>query len=574
MGGFAGVMYQQFAITIAISVVISGFMALTLTPALCAILLKKNEREPKGFFKKFNGLFEVTTNKYTLGASFFMRRIPAAIVVMGLILFLSAGMFKRIPSNLVPNEDQGAILVATQMDPGTSLDASLKMTSQIEEIILDQPAVGFVLFFTGRDILSGAQKSNAAASYVKLKPWNQRTSKALSVDAVIANIQREAMMKVPGALVMAFNPPPIMGMSTTGGLEGYVQNRGNGGAAALSEILQAFMEAVKKRPEIAGINTTFSNIVPQYKMTVDNVKAISKGVSLDDLYTTMQATFGSYYINDFTKFERSFTVLVQAAAEYRKYADQINGIFVRSSKGEMIPLSELVKLEPILGSDVVERFNVFPAAKIIAIPAPGVSQGTAISILEETALKVLGEDFALAWTGATYQEKLVGNASFKALLLGIIVVFLILAAQYEKWSLPFAVILAVPFAIFGALLGTFLRGLENDIYFQIALVALVGLAAKNAILIVEFAVQLKEKQGLKTFDAAVQAAKLRFRPIIMTSLAFILGTLPLAISTGAGANSRHSIGTAVVCGMLGATIIAPLLIPLFFYLIEKKTINK
>ncbi|MCL2485601.1 MAG: multidrug efflux RND transporter permease subunit [Endomicrobia bacterium] len=572
MGGFAGVMYQQFAITIAISVVISGWTALTLTPALCAILLKKKDIDPKGLFKKFNLLFEATTNKYVSIAGFFIRRLPAAIVVMSMILFLSVFMFKKIPSNLVPNEDQGAIMVAVEMDPGTSLDASLAMTAQVEQIILDQPAVNFELFFTGRDLLSGAQKPNAAASYIKLKPWNQRTSKALSVDAAIANIQREAMMKVPGALVMAFNPPPIMGLSTTGGLEGYIQNRGNSGTVALSQILQEFIEAVKKRPEIAGINTTFSNIVPQYKMTVDNVKAVSKGVSLDDLYITMQATFGSYYVNDFTKFERSFNVMVQAAAEYRKYPEQINGIFVRSSKGEMIPLSELIKFEPVLGSDSVERFNVFPAAKIIAVPAAGISEGTAIQILEEIALKVLGQDFALAWTGATYQEKLVGNASFKALLLGIIVIFLILAAQYENWSLPFVVILAVPFAIFGALLGTFLRGLENDIYFQIALVALVGLAAKNAILIVEFAVQLK-KQGLDTFNAALQAAKLRFRPIIMTSLAFILGTLPLAISTGAGANSRHSIGTAVVCGMLGATIIAPLLIPLFFYLIEKKKNN-
>jgi len=568
MGGFTGVMYQQFAITIAISVVISGFMALTLTPALCAMLLKKTDVEAKGLFKKFNDLFESTANKYVSGAKFFMKHIPAAVAVMVVILALSGWMFKKIPTNLIPNEDQGSLMVSTQMDPGTSLDRSLAMGSQVEQIILNQPAVSFELFFTGRNLLNGSQNTSSASAYVKLKPWGERTDSSMSVDATIANIQKQAAMKVPGALVMAFNPAPINGMSTTGGLEGYIQNRGDGGNAAMAKNLQAFIDAVRKRPEIASVNTTFSNMSPQYKMTVDNEKVMAKGVSIDDLYATMQTTFGAYYVNDFTKFERSFNVMAQAAPEFRQFPDQINGIFVRSASGEMIPLSELVKLEPVLGSDAVERFNVFPAAKIIATPAPGVSQGTAINVLEQAASQVLDSDFTLSWTGATYQQKLASGSSARALVLGIIVIFLILAAQYEKWTLPFAVILAVPFAVFGALLGTYLRGLYNDIYFQIALVALVGLAAKNAILIIEFAVQLKEEQGLSNFEAAARAAKLRFRPIIMTSFAFILGTLPLAISTGAGANSRHSIGTAVVCGMLGATIIAPLLIPLFFYLID------
>ena len=302
-------------------------------------------------------------------------------------------------------------------------------------------------------------------------------------------------------------------------------------------------------------------------MTVDEIKAQAMGVPLSSLYSTLQGTFGTTYVNDFTYSGRSFKVMLQAEGQYRAKPEQIAEVFVRSNSGAMVPLSTLVTLTPSLGPDVVERFNVFPAAKILANPAAGYSSGDAIKAVEETAKEVLDSNFTLAWTGTTYQEKISGSSSATALMLGMLVVFLILAAQYEKWSLPVAVLMAVPFAIFGALAGTWARGLSNDIYFQIALVALVGLAAKNAILIVEFAVMLKQ-QGYQTAQAAVQAAELRFRPIVMTSLAFILGCVPLAISTGAGAASRHSIGTAVVFGMLVATAVAPLFIPLFFCLFD------
>jgi len=575
MGGFAGVMYKQFAITIAISVVISGFIALTLTPALCALLLKDIDREPKGLFKKFNDIFRTTTNKYVQGVGYFIKHVPAAGIVMALIFIISLGLFKMIPTNLLPDEDQGAIMVAAMMDPGTSLDNSNAIAQKIEQILLAEPAINFELFFTGRDLLSGAQKTNAAAAYIKLKPWGQRTKRALSVGALINNIRMKTLESVPGALVLAFSPPAVQGLSTTGGLEGYIQNRGDGGNEALAKNLQAFLEAMRKRSEFSSITTTFSNMVPQYKMTIDATKAMARGISIDEIFTTMAATYGAFYVNDFTKFERAFHVMMQAVPDARMYPEQINNIFVRSSTtGEMTPLSEVVRLDPVLGSDIVERFNVFPSAKIVATPAPGVSQGTAADIMEQTAASTMSPDFTLAWTGSTYQQKLSGTSSVNALLLGILVVFLILAALYEKWSLPFAVMLAVPFAIFGALVGTWARGLYNGIYFQIALVTLIGLAAKNAILIIEFAVQLREKQGKNIFKASLEAAKLRFRPIIMTSFAFILGSLPLAISSGAGANSRHSIGTAVVAGMLGATIIAPLLVPLFFYLISGGSKNK
>ena len=572
MGGLTGVMYQQFAITIAVSVVISGLVALTLTPALCALLLKPQPAPTKGFFYKFDRFFEALTKKYGSWVSFLIRRLPVAIICVLLLCAATFGLFKLVPGSLLPDEDQGMIMVATQLDPSSSLTSSAVVASDLERIVLEQPSVEDELTFTGFDMLSSTMKSSAIASFIKLKPWDERKTKELSSAGLVGTVYMLAQSQIPGAVVMPFNPPPIMGMSTTGGLEGYIQNRGSGDSKQLEEQTNAFLAAVQKRPEIASASTTFSSAVPQYKMTVDEIKAESMGVPLSALYSTLQGTFGTTYVNDFTYSGRSFKVMMQAEGEYRARPEQISGIYVRSNSGAMVPLSTLVTLVPTLGPDMVERFNVFPAAKIIANPAAGYSSGDAIKAVEESAKEVLDPSFTLAWTGTTYQEKISGSSSASALLLGMLVVFLILAAQYEKWSLPIAVLLAVPFAIFGALAGTYVRGLSNDIYFQIALVALVGLAAKNAILIVEFAVLLRE-QGMDAAKAAVHAAELRFRPIVMTSLAFILGCVPLAISSGAGAASRHSIGTAVVFGMLSATVIAPLFIPMFFYLLGGKTVR-
>ncbi|MBR4592905.1 MAG: multidrug efflux RND transporter permease subunit, partial [Elusimicrobiaceae bacterium] len=563
MGGLTGVMYQQFAITIAVSVVISGLVALTLTPALCALLLRETRPPARGFFHWFDEHFEKITNKYIGGVSFFIRRVPISAGVLIVMLLAVWGLFKIVPGSLLPQEDQGFIMVSAQLDPASALPSSEKVADKLEHIVMGNPAVKQDMTFTGYDLLSSAQKTSAVSSFVMLKPWEERKKEALSASGVVASVYQEALRQIPQAAVMPFNPPPIMGLSTTGGLEGYIQNRGSGDSRVLEQQMNAFLAAVQKRPEISSITTTFSADVPQYALSVDETKARAMGVSLDDLYATLQGTFGSTYVNDFTYMGRNFKVMIQAAGEYRSKPEQISGVYVRSESGAMVPLSALVTLTSDLGPDMVERFNVFPAAKFIANPAPGYSSGDAIRAVEETAQKALDPDFTLAWTGTTYQETLAGSSSAQALFLGILVVFLILAAQYEKWSLPVAVLLAVPFAVFGALLGTWLRGLSNDIYFQIALVALVGLAAKNAILIVEFAVLLKE-QGLASAQAAVQAARLRFRPIVMTSLAFILGCVPLMISHGAGAASRHSIGTAVVFGMLIATGVAPMFIPLFF----------
>ena len=566
MGGFTGVMYQQFAITIAVSVVISGLVALTLTPALCALLLKDMKPRTSGFFFKFDQWFAKVTNTYTGWAGFFIRRIPAAVLALLLIWGGAVGLFKIVPSSLLPDEDQGMLIVATMLDPATSLSTSQKVAQQLEEIILEQPAVKEELTFAGYDILSSTMKSSSIASFISLIPWKERKTQELSSFGVVSAIGKLGA-GITGALVMPFNPPPIMGMSTTGGLEGYVQNRSGQGSDALEAKVNEFIAAAQKRPELTGVSTTFSSATPQYKLTVDEIKAMAMNVSLSELYTTIQGTFGTAYVNDFTKYSRSFRVMVQADGDYRARPEQLGDIYVRSNTGAMVPLSAFITLNPILGPDMVERFNAFPAAKVMATPADGYSSGQAIAAMEQVARETLGEEFTLSWTGTTYQETISGSSSAIALMLGILVVFLILAAQYERWGLPLAVILAVPFGMFGALLGTYMRGLSNDIYFQIALVALVGLAAKNAILLVEFAVLVKE-QGATAYEAALQSVKLRFRPIVMTSLAFILGCVPLAVSSGAGAASRHSIGTAVVFGMLAATAIAPLFIPLFFYLIS------
>lgn len=566
MGGFTGVMYKQFAITIAISVVISGFVALTLTPALCVILLHDlNEVKSITFLEKFDEWFSKLTDKYVGYVKFFIERLSVSALTIVLIIVSSVYLFKKTPGSLVPDEDQGVFLYAAIMDPASTLYRTNAVMQHINDILLKDPAVTDAMVIAGYDMLGGSIKSSSGISFVKLVDWSKRTAPGSSSTDLVRKVFGVSA-GIPDGLVVAFNPPPIVGLSTTGGFEGYIQDRSGSSLAMLEAKVKEFIAAATKRPEIASVTTTFSSSTPQFRLDVNDQKAISMGVNLDDLYFTVQSTFGKAYINDFTKFGRSFKVLVQAKDEYRRFPSQLNNIYVRSSKGNMVPLSELVKLTPTVGPETFERFNVFPAAKILGNPAAGYTSGQSIEALEEVAEEVLGQNYSLSWIGSAYQEKQSSGSSSQILLLGLIVVFLILAAQYEKWSLPFSVISAVPFAAFGAVLAVYLRSFSNDIYFQIALLTLVGLSAKNAILIVEFAVLLRKK-GYSVVDAALKAAKLRFRPIIMTSLAFVLGCVPLAISSGAGCASRHSIGTGIIGGMLSVTVIAPLFIPMFYMLI-------
>lgn len=565
LGGIAGQMYKQFAITIAISVTISGIVALTLTPALCAIMLKAEHQHSNRFFDGFNRLFDRLTDRYSSGVSFLIRRSLLALAMFAVLLAASAWLFKLIPSSLAPEEDQGYIIAATILPDGAAINRTQAVMESFDTQIAANPAVKDVMSFAGFDILSGANRGNTGVTFITLKPWNERKAPELSAQAVVGDVFQKGMM-VPEGLVLAFNPPPISGMSATGGFEAYLQSRNGATSAELAAQAQKLMMEAAKRPELAGVQTTFSANVPQFNVQLDRDKAKELGVSVGDVFDTMSSTFGALYVNDFSKFGRIFTVQLQSEASSRDSIEDLRNVFVRSESGKMIPLTSLVTIEQKTGPEIVDRFNAFPAAKFVGGPAPGYSSGESLKVMEQLAKEVLPEGYTLAWTGSAFQEKSTGGSSSLVFVVALLMVFLILAAQYERWTLPFAVLTAVPFAVFGALLATWMRGLANDVYFQVALVTLIGLAAKNAILIVEFAV-IKMEEGMSLAESAIEAAKLRFRPIVMTSLAFILGCVPLAISSGAGSASRHAIGTGVIGGMLAATFIAALFIPLFFKLI-------
>lgn len=566
LGGLAGEMYKQFAITIAVSVVISGIVALTLSPALCALMLKPDHSEPSAPFRAFNRLFDKLTDAYGAGVAFFLKRSLIGLLLFGGMIALMAVLFTRVPGSLVPDEDQGYVINAYFLPPAASVNRTDALTSDFTQQLMKHPAVEDVVTFAGFDVLTFGQRSNAGVSFVPLKDWSERTTPELDA----RNLTREFMgmgLSEKDGLVMSFNPPPITGMSTTGGFEGYIQDRSGGSVEQLGEKVQAFVAAAQKRPELAGVQSTFNASVPQYYIDLDRTKARALGVSISDVFTAMQSTFGSYYVNDFTLYGRTWQVSLQSESEFRRKPEDLSQVYVRASGGDLVPLTSLIKVRRILGPDTYARFNVYPSAKFLGGPAPGYSSGQALAAIQEVADEVLGSDYTVGWTGSAYQELATQGSGSTAFVFGLIMVFLILAAQYERWTLPLAVVTAVPFAVFGAILAVWLRGIQNDVYFQVGLVTLIGLAAKNAILIVEFAVLLRA-EGKSIFDSAFEAAKLRFRPIVMTSLAFILGCVPLAISTGAGSASRHSIGTGVIGGMLAATLLATFLIPMFYLLVE------
>jgi len=566
MGGLAGEMYRQFAVTIAVSVTISGIVALTLSPALCALILKPGHHEPWAPFRWFNRMFDQITNGYTSGVRFLIRRAAMGLCLFAVLIAAVGYLFLRIPGSLVPDEDQGSIFTVALLPPAASLTRTQNVMGTINESIMARSQVADVISFSGFDLLAGGQKPSAGVSFVQLKDWKERKGQA---DSAAALAQSFMALNVPvrEAMVVAFTPPPIMGMSNTGGFDAFVQDRGGAGAQALIAATQKLVDAASKRPELAGVRTTFAGNVPQYKIHLDREKAKALNVPIAAIFETMQSTFGSLYVNDFTLYGRNFQVNLQAEANFRERPADLKQVFVKSGNGSMIPIDTLLRVERIVGPDQLDRFNAFTAAKVMGNPAPGYSSGQAIAAMQQLAREALPEGYQIAWTGQAFQEIAAGGTGSQAFIFGLIMVFLILAAQYERWSLPFAVVLAVPFALFGALVAIWLRGLNNDVYFQIGLVTLIGLASKNAILIVEFAV-LQRREGRSVIDAAVEAAKLRFRPIVMTSLAFILGCVPLAISTGAGAASRHSIGTGVIGGMLAATFIAVFFIPLFYRLVS------
>ncbi len=564
LGGIAGQLYKQFAVTVAVAVVLSGVVALTLTPALCALLLKAQHTENK-LFAPFNRAFERLTGAYTRTVSFTLKHGIVGALVFALIIGGTALFFRIIPGSFVPAEDQGYLISALILPDGATLKRTEKTGEGVRQMIAKDEAVKHTFIVSGFDLIGGGNKPNAGTMFIPLKDWSERQGKAQDLAGKFMGF---GMMQ-PDGMGLVFNPPPIMGLGTAGGFEVYVQNRVDGDARKLNEVTQAFMAELQKHPEFTRVSTFFRPTVPQLYVEVDEQKALALGIPVADIYSTLQSTMGALYVNDFNKAGRVYRVQLQAEANYRMKADDIGKVYVRSATSNaMIPLSAVSKVRNVVGPEQVERFNGFIAAKVMGDSKPGISSGDAIKIVEQVAAATLPDGYGIAWTGQAFQEKRSSGSSLQAFGFAIIMVFLILAAQYEKWSLPIAVVMAVPFALMGALTAIWLRGMPNDIYFQIGLVVLIGLASKNAILIVEFAAQ-KYAEGMSAAQAAVEAARLRLRPIIMTSLAFVLGVFPLVKATGAGAAARQSMGTGVFGGMLAATFIATLFIPLFFKWLER-----
>ncbi|MEN3366613.1 MAG: multidrug efflux pump [Burkholderiales bacterium] len=570
LSGITGQMYKQFAITIAISVVISGIVALTLSPALAAILLKPTHGKKNRFFRWFERSFERMTGGYSSAVALTIRRAGIALLLFAVMIALTVVMMRIVPRSFLPPEDQGYLLGAVVLPDAASLDRTGATSSKVAEHFMKEKAVSGVAVVDGYSLLDAQNKNNASTFFVGFKDFEERyTSENRDTQnaETVLDKARKALSKVREGIILPVNPPSIPGLGTTGGMELWIQSKGEKTPQQMAEVVKQFVAKAKQTPGLAGVTTTFNASSQQLMVDVDRDKAETLGVPVEDVYSAMQTMFGSLYVSQFNKFSRLWQVILQAEPAYRLRPDDLEEIFVRSADGNMVPLKSVVTTRYVTGPDLMTRFNNFPAVKITATAAPGYSSGQAIATLENIGAQVMPSDFALAWSGEAFEEKKSGGASSSVFIFGLVMVFLILAAQYEKWTLPVGVLMAVPFAIFGALVAVMMRGLSNDVYFQIGLTMLVALAAKNAILIFEFAV-INREAGQTIYDSAMTAARERLRPIVMTSLAFILGCVPLAIAVGASANSRISIGTGVIGGMLAATVIAVFFIPMFYYVIE------
>jgi multidrug efflux pump len=565
LGGLAGRLYQQFAVTVTTAVVISGVVALTLTPAMCALLLKPSHGESR-LFRPFNQGFAWLVSVYTAGVRWVANHVAVSLGLFALVIAATAGLLRQVPGSLVPLEDQGYLFGAVVLPDGATLTRTGKVGSAMQKLLTEHPAVEHVFLINGFDLIGGGNKTSSATLFITLKPWGDRSATA---DEIVKFVGAKGAGMSEG-LVFAFNPVPIRGLGTAGGMEMYLQTRADTDARKLADVVQQFVGSLRKQSDLTAVNTFFRASVPQIFVEVDREKAIALGVPVSDVFDALQSTMGALYVNDFNKFGRTFRVQIQAESQFRARPEDLGNVYVRSaSSGQMLPLGSLLRIQPVVGPDQIDRFNGFVSAKVLAATVPGVSSGQGIASIERVARDALPAGYVQEWTGQAFQEKRAGKAAVIAFSFALVMVFLILSANYERWSLPVAVLLSVPFALLGAFLAVLFRGMSNDVYFQIGLVTLIGLAAKNAILIVEFAAQ-NAAQGMPAFDAAVAAARQRFRPIVMTSLAFVLGVLPLAVATGAGGAARRSMGTGVEGGMLAATFVATLFVPLFFILLTER----
>lgn len=564
LGGIAGELYKQFALTITISVVISGIVALTLSPALSSLLLKESHTQSR-FTQLFDAFFEKFTALYIHGVKWLITRPAAGISFFVALCASIALLYQIIPTAFIPNEDQGYLINVINMPEGTSLSRTAEVSNEVEKITLANPLIHNFLAFPGFSYIDSLNRTNVATNFAHLTDWDQRTKPDQSADAVMMELLRK-YQRIPDAPILLFNPPAIQGLGTVGGFEFWIENRGTGDYANLEKVTRELMAKAKERPELINISTNINANAQQLYIDLDRAKARTLKVPVGQIYSTLQTLFGSYYVNDFNKFGRVYQVMLMAQPKWRMKPSDIELVYVKSLDGNMIPLQSLVTIKDASGPNLVTRFNTFPAAKINGSSAPGYSSGQAMQIMEQLARETLPEDMSFAWGGESYQEKVAGGSSASMMMGGLIMVFLILVGLYERWSVPLSIILAVPFGIFGALMAIWISKMNNDVYFQIGMITIIALSAKNAILIVEFAM-IKYKEGLPLIEAAIEAGKLRFRAILMTSLTFIFGVLPLIFSTGAGANSRHSVGMGVFGGMISATFLAVFFVPLFFRII-------
>lgn len=581
MGGIAGRFYEQFAVTIAISVLFSALSALTLSPALCAIILKPSAPSTGilgRFFGGFNRVFDSITNSYTGLAGFLSRKLLRAFVAFALVIFGVSFFGKSLPSGFIPEEDQGYLLANVQLPDGASLQQTDRTAKEVETIIKNSPGVDSVTTVTGFSLLTSAYGTNTGFFFIWLKPWEQREDPNQHAFSIIKNLNKQLASEVPTAQAAVFGPPAIPGLGTGSGFSLMLQDREGKDPAYLAAQAQKFIEAARKRPEIGRIMTMYRSSVPQIYAQIDREKALKQGVSLSEINQTMGAFLGGSYVNDFNSFGRLYKVYVQADPAYRDAVDDLKLFHVRNNAEVMVPMSTLVSTQNIKGPEFTNRFNLFRAAEITGTPASGYSSMDALQALEAVANETLPESMSYAWNAMSYQE-MNAPAAAGVFILGIVFVFLILAAQYESWSLPFSVLLGTPFAVLGAFGGLWIsrhllgEAYLNNIFAQIGLLTLVGLAAKNAILIVEFA-KVQTAEGKSALEAALTSAKLRFRPILMTAFAFILGVVPLVLATGSGAEGRKIMGMTVFSGMLVATILGVLMIPALYVFIELITHKK
>ncbi len=565
--GITGQLYRQFALTIAVATVFSSINALTMSPALAALVLRLPPEKKNAFFRGFDKLFRKTENGYRNMIKAFVRRTGLMLVLaLGLVVY-TAWQFTALPTGFMPTEDQGYMLVHVQLPDAASQERTNRVLDRIDAVLKETDGVADWVIFGGFNLIDGTASSNTAIVFITLRPWEERTAPELRQEAILARLQGR-FNQIQESIIYAFLPPAINGLGVAGGFQFQLEDRGGVGLQELNAMLQEILQDGNAQSGLAGLNSTFRIDVPQLFAEVDRIKAKTLGVPLSEVFGTLQTYLGSSYVNDFNRFGRTWQVMAQADSRFRSRPEDIRRLEVRNAKGEMVPLGTLVKVEDIVGPQTVLRYNLYPTASITGAAAPGYSSGQALNLMEQLAAAKLPTSMGFEWTGMSYQEKQVGSEALMVFALAIILVFLVLAAQYESWSSPAAVIMVVPLAVLGTVLAVMIKGADNNVYTQIGITLLIGLAAKNAILIVEFAMAERDK-GKGILEAAVDAAKLRFRPILMTSIASIAGFMPLVVAFGAGSASQQAIGVAIVGGMAAATIMSLSFTPVFYVVLRR-----